>query len=418
MGQTYYYYYEIDGSTETHDPARPSTTACPYLPGQTVNTLYVPIEQTRRSRSASVSSLRQESYMTMDPQARFVTPVPPRSTLDPPVIRRLASASSLLHDRSSDRSQSVGPCWKRFFARKVVSRLSSRSNTVGHDGEDNPTQQFDSTLSDSRSNSFLEGQRTRDISPESLRRFLLDDASPWEPAANGVSSLNIPSKLDDQADDDDDENFAIPAVSEIRVFGTSLSPRPIQRSVSTLTVSQRIANSSSLTLTIKPDAEEEISNELQVSTRRSTHESSEPEPDAADMAQCDWSSAVSFGSFTTPVSSQSLADESTCSYDSDDDDDMMSNTDGDYLSYQSLSDLPASEAFQRYSLPRHSADDKVLESAGSQIGEVSESPIVTSRESDLPVAVTNFLGGPIDTGLDDFVNELGLMVEVIGKRQS
>ncbi|KAG5929368.1 hypothetical protein E4U42_006108 [Claviceps africana] len=418
MGHTYYYYYEIDGSTETHDPARPSTTACPYLPGQTVNTLYVPIEQTLRSRSASVSSLRQESYMTMDPQARFVTPVPPRSSLGPRVIRRLASASSLLHDRSSDRSESVGPSWKRFFRRKVIPRSSSRPNTVGQDEEDNTTQQFDRSLPDSRSNSLLEGQHTRDISPESLRRFLLDEASSWEPAVNGVSSLNIPSKLDGQVDDDDEENFATPAISEIRLFGASLSPRPLQRSVSTLTVSQRVANSSSLTLTMKPDAEEEIPNELQVSTR-STHQSSEPEQDTSDMTQCDWSSAISFGSFTTPMSSQSLADESTGTYDSDDDDDdMISNTDGDYLSCRSPSEVPESEALQRYSLPRQFVDDKVPDSAGSQIGEVSESPIVTARESDLPVAVTNFLGGPIDTGLDDFVNELGLMAEVIGKRQS
>ncbi|KAG5973548.1 hypothetical protein E4U55_000426, partial [Claviceps digitariae] len=416
--------YEIDGSTETHDPARPSTTACPCLPGQTVNTLFVPIEQTLRSRSASVSSLRQESYMTMDPEARFVTPVPPPSTFGPHAIQRLGSASSLLHDRSSGRCESVGPSWKRFFSRKMVSRLSDSLNTVDHDGEDSSTMQIDSTLSDSGSGSLLERQRTRDISPESLRRFSVEDAPQWEPIVNGISSPNVPSifadRIDD-SDDDDDENFAAAsAISEIRVSGTTnLSPPPLQRSVSTCIVSQAVTNSSSLTLTIKPDVDEEIStNELQVSIQASTHQLSESELDTTEMAQGDWSPAISFSTFTTPMSPQSLADGLTCYYDSEDDDDILSNTDGDYLSYRALSDVPTSEAFQRYSLPRHSAEDKALETVESQMRGVRTSPILTARESDLPVAVTNFLGEPIDTGLDDFVNELGLMAEVIGKRSS
>ncbi|KAG6000720.1 hypothetical protein E4U21_005087 [Claviceps maximensis] len=414
MGHTYYYYYEIDGSVEIHDPARPSTTACPYLPGQTVNTLYVPIEQTLRSRSASISSLRQESYMTMDPDARFLTPVPPSSTLGRPALRRLGSASSFLHDRSSGRSRSVGPCWKQFFGRKLVSHLSDRPNTAGHD----VAQQIDSVLSDSGSSFMLEGNRSRNISPKSLRPVLVNDDSPWKPATQGVFSPNIPSKLDDQIDEedhDDDDNFATSAMTEIRVHGTSLSPSPLQRNASTCTVFQGVNHASSLTLTTKPDVEEETHNEFQVSTLTSTHHSSELDTDATEIAQCGWSSAASFSTSTSPISSHSLADGSACYYDSDNDDDILSNTDGDYLSYRSLSDVPTSEAFQRYSLPRHNVEDKVLDSVDSQLKGVSTAPILTGRESDLPVAVTNFLGEPIDTGLDDFVNELGLMAEGIGR---
>ncbi|KAG6015705.1 hypothetical protein E4U43_004943 [Claviceps pusilla] len=382
---------------------------------------------THRSRSASVSSLRQESYMTMDPEARFFTPVPPPSTLDPPTIRRPRSASPLLYDHSFGRSESVGPSWKRFFSRTVIPRLSHRPNTGSHDGKDDLTRQIDSTLPDIRPSSLLEGHSARDISPESLRRISVDNAPPCGPTINGICSLNVSSKLDDQRDDqtgdgddgdgDGDENFAISEGSEIHVAGTSLSPPPLQRSVSPCTVFQGVVNSSSLTLTIKHRSEEEIPDELQVPVMTSTHQSSEPVLITTEMAQCDWSPAVSFSTFATPMSSQSLADGLTCFYDSDDDDDILSNTDGDYLSHRSPSDAASSEAFQRYSLPRHSGEDKVLESTESHMRGVSAAPILAGRVSDVPVTVTNFLGEPIDTGLDDFANELGLMAEVIGKRQ-
>ncbi|KAG6029380.1 hypothetical protein E4U41_000356 [Claviceps citrina] len=386
MGRTYYYYYEIDGSTETHDAAQPSTTACPYLPGQTVNTLYIPIQQTLRSRSASVSSLRQEAYMTMDPQARFVTPVPLPSALASPAIPRLGSASSLLQHHAKGRSESVGPSWKRFFGRNVETQPGERM------------------LCDSTSPPFLlERRRTRHVSPESLRRFLADDAPPSKHAVSGVSSLNVPSKLDD------DNNSDTSAVSETRLSGIGLSPFPAQRSGSTCTLSREIANSSSLTLTGKCDAREQVPRLSELETN--------------EVAQSDWSSALSSTTFTAPMSPRSLVGESTYCYDSDDSEDMLSNTDGDYLSYPSPSeDMPASEALalQRYSLPRHSVEDNALKSADAHQmrGAGTTAPILTARGSDIPVAVTNFLGEPIDTGLDDFVSELGLMVEDIGKRQS
>lgn len=414
MGSTYYYYYEVDGSTETHDPARPSTSACPYLPGQTVNTLYVPIEQNSRLRSASVNSLRQESYMTMDPEARFVTPVPQTSTLAIPAIRRLGSASSLLHGRPTSRSESVGPSWKRLFGRR--SRDANIPTTAGHEQEDIATPPTGNTMPYSRPPSSLEGRRTRDISPESLRQFLVDDVPPPpDSAANDLPSLSISSEFDYVVDEDDDENFATSAISENQVFGTSLSPPPFQRSVSMCAVPQDIKNSSSLTLTIKTDVQEEAFNEQQLSAPTSAHQL--PKLDTNEISQCNWSPTISSSTFTTPMSPQSLEDETTCYYDSnDDDDDILSNIDGDYLSYRCPSNMPNGEAFKGYSLPRRSAEDKVLESANSPTRGVSTS-LLTARDSDVPIPGTNYLGKPIDTGLDDFVSELGLMVEVISNKR-
>lgn len=351
--------------------------------------------------------------MTMDPEARFVTPVPQTSTLATPAIRRLGSASSLLHRRPTSRSESVGPSWKRLFGRR--SRDANTPITAGHDQEDITTPPTGHTLPYSRPPSSLEGRLTRDISPESLRRFLVDDApSPPDSAANYLPSLSIPSELDYVVDEDDDDNFATSAISENQVFGTSLSPPPFQRSVSMCAVPQDIRNSSSLTLTIKTDAQEETFNEQQLSAPTSAHQLLKL--DIKEITQCNWSPTISSSTFTTPMSSQSLEDEATCYYDSNDDDDILSNIDGDFLSYRCQSNMPNSEAFKGYSLPRHSAEDKVLESANSSMRVVSTS-LLTVRDSNANISGTNYLGKPIDTGLDDFVSELGLMVEVISNKR-
>ncbi|KAG5938308.1 hypothetical protein E4U59_003866 [Claviceps monticola] len=453
MGHTYYYYYEIDGSTEAHDSTRPSTTACPYLPGQTVNTIYIPVERTLRSRSASVNSLRQESFMTTDPEARFVPPVPP-STLFPHRHRHLGSVSSLLYARSSDWSVSGGPPWNLLFGSSFVggAPISETPKTPGHDRDENSSQHShgallpdsrpcsspgEQTLLDIHPESLqrfllddappldshaatdlfsLGEQHLRDVYPESLQRFLLDIASPLETVVNGASTPHPPSSHLDQ-----DDYFATPAASLDTPAFTASTP-PSQCIVSKGTLSHQRANSISLTLITKPDTQNQPPTEL-----LSTHLFADPELYATttELAQCTWSPAVSSSTCPASISPQSPLDETMCSDDTDDDDDLASNLGGDCLSYRSQSDMPTtSEAFQRYSLPRHCAGDKVLPSANHnhhhhhrQMGKLGPEPMltVTARESSLPVAVTNFLGEPIDTGLDEFVSELGLMAEGIGR---
>ncbi|KAG6076006.1 hypothetical protein E4U16_003037 [Claviceps sp. LM84 group G4] len=455
MGRTYYYYYEIDGSTETHDPARPSTTSCPYLPGQTVNTIYIPVERTLRSRSASVNSLRQESFMTTDPEARFVPPVPP-STLFPHVHRHLGSVSSLLHAPSSGTSESVGPLWNRPFESLVGgASISEQPKSPARDRNENSSQHIDGALlHDSRpcsslgehssldiypeslqrfllddapsidphaaSDLFTLGdQHLRDVYPESLQRFLVDNASPLETVINDTSTPHHPTNTQLGQDGD---YFATSASLGTTEFTASTPPS--KRIVSKKgALTHQGANSISLTLITNPDAQNQIPTE---SDLPSTHLFAELDlHTTAELAQCTWSPAVSSSTCPASISPQSPLDETMCSDDSEDDDDdedMASTLGGDcLLSYHSQSDMPTtSEAFQRYSLPRHCAEDKVLPSANHhQMSKLSSGPMltVTARESSLPVAVTNFLGEPIDTGLDEFVSELGLMAEGIGRRE-
>ncbi|KAK0669696.1 hypothetical protein QBC41DRAFT_274333 [Cercophora samala] len=217
MGQTYYYYYEVNGSSEVHDPSLPSTTACPYLPGQPVNTLWIPVEQSLRKRSGSLNSLCSTDFKTMDPAAKYAKLKPAAPTIDTAAApRRLDTAPQRMqqqHKRSA-RSISPGSGWS-FSPRKLFSRKTSSSSLK--ESTLPPT-----TADDERATARSEGSRSRDISPESLRRFLVDDA-PLEEEHQSATALAIPEDIVEENEDDD--NFATSAVSEFMQY-TGLSPPP------------------------------------------------------------------------------------------------------------------------------------------------------------------------------------------------
>ncbi|KAK4241690.1 hypothetical protein C8A03DRAFT_40911 [Achaetomium macrosporum] len=219
MGHTYYYYYELDGASEAHDPSQPSTTTCPYLPGQTVNTLWIPVEQSGRKRSASLTSLREEDFRTMDPASKFVSPRPAPSPPEP--TRRLGTAPLRMQQpKRPSRSPSPGSRWM-FSPRKLFSRKCSSSSLT-----EPPSQAL--RAEDERS-LRSEGSRSRDISPESLRKFLVDDTPlDQELDESNRPAIDIPEDIVEENEDDD--NFATSAVSETGQF-TGLSPPP-QRALS------------------------------------------------------------------------------------------------------------------------------------------------------------------------------------------
>ncbi|KAI1819317.1 hypothetical protein F4861DRAFT_148861 [Xylaria intraflava] len=230
MGQTYYYYYELNGSTETYNPSLPTTTTCPFLPGQTVNKLDVPLERRIRLKSASMNSLRNTDYQTMDPVDRFTTPQPhaPCSRRD----KRTPSASPVL-SKSATRSASPVPGWTN-TARRFLGLKSHRDAERGrklafHERDDSSEEQ--SPADEPRSVTPSGSVRSRDLSPESLRRFLSDDP----PSANSESAAGptIPDDIAEETDNEDDDNFATTTatttiVSENAPF-TNLSPPPFQR---------------------------------------------------------------------------------------------------------------------------------------------------------------------------------------------
>lgn len=78
MGCTYWYYYLLDDDVEHYNEAEPMTTHCPFLPGQPVNVVQIPIvlpdtTSTHTSRSPNV----QRPQQTMNPEDKFMNPREP-----------------------------------------------------------------------------------------------------------------------------------------------------------------------------------------------------------------------------------------------------------------------------------------------------------------------------------------------------
>lgn len=192
------------------------------MPGQTVNTLFVPVQQTLRKRSASLSSMRNGDFMTMNPRDKYTTPrpsAPPRA----PLPSLPASAHHLLRHRASARSLSPSPSWRRFFRRSP-----ERGRAPTPEVEVTPAAVED----DARSvRSCASGSRSRDISPESLSRFLRDEVAP-EVEERPVA--DIPEESEEEAEADDDENFASAGAEGL--YPTGLAPPPFKRTASSSTL--------------------------------------------------------------------------------------------------------------------------------------------------------------------------------------
>ncbi|QIW96558.1 hypothetical protein AMS68_002076 [Peltaster fructicola] len=88
QGGLYWYFYRLDDSIETYDDARVQTTACPLLPGQSMNILEVPYEieqELMRPRSDSgVCELVDKAVLsmgyqyTLDPATKYAPLLPPK----------------------------------------------------------------------------------------------------------------------------------------------------------------------------------------------------------------------------------------------------------------------------------------------------------------------------------------------------
>ncbi|KAK3340184.1 hypothetical protein B0H65DRAFT_550670 [Neurospora tetraspora] len=365
MGQTYYFYYELDGATETHDPTLPSTNNCPYLPGQTVNTLEVPVEHTLRNRSASTNSLREENYMTMNPADRYNTPQPAVVSLMDAASRVATAPLSEL--KRSARSTSPGSSW--FSPRRLFGRKQS-SSSLPEIREPTPTD-------DTRSIRSSGSSKSRDMSPESLRRFLSDDVLPEEEyQAVERPAITIPDDIAEEIEDDD--MFATSAVSEYMQF-TGLSPPPSQRS---LTPSPPVESDEAPTPTLAPTTVPCL--DLSVPTL----------------------SLVDTGSPQSPANSPPAF------YHSDDDEDETPEEDLlplpmlDYNTARKASAGSVRSTLSTYSLPQSSPQE----------AKGSKSLLLPRIETNIPVSVshTSFLNSPTpNSGLEDLMSELGLMADAI-----
>ncbi|KAK0621150.1 hypothetical protein B0T17DRAFT_495008 [Bombardia bombarda] len=409
MGQTYYYYYELDGTAETHDPSLPSTNTCPYLPGQTVNTLWVPVEQSIRSRSASMNSLRDENYQTMNPADKFIKPRPvPSVPVEPPLVQRVDTAPARLNHKRSARSLSPGS-WA-FSPRKLFTRKASSSSLK--DRAQSPP------LEDDRSIKSTEGSRSRDISPESLRRFLSDTPTEEEHRTNDHRpAIIIPEDIVEENEDDD--NFATSALSENLPF-TGLSPPPTQRSTTPSPPSTIVSLSNPLpkASVVEPQTEKTVP---AAPTRPPP-----PVPHALSVTVPGPQSYFSFSDYGifSHNSPKSPGSNSLPSFyhSEDDEEEDVSAYDGDVRKPQTLAKRNFDATLSTYSLPRSSLQDDAAVKLGSSVVNVaSASPTIVARgdgtDDVVPFQVGNtssLLTSHIpNSGLDNLLSELGWMANVI-----
>jgi hypothetical protein len=347
--------------------------------------------------------MRQTDFKTMDPQAKFINPrptpvitvapsemsvpTPERKHSGPPMRPTTSYGRSISYGRASSRSNSPAPAWKRFFGHKLSKAEEERGRSPDRLDSDNQSLDNYFNMDDNRSVASSHRSRQRSISPESLRRFLVDDTPSRSSSRQGdLQPLVIPEEVEDGEDDD---NFAASAVSETQPdFTTSLSPPPSQRTGWLESVPLTTANLSSLTLTAEKP---ELNSSFEMAAQELPAEQRNLSPP----------SYASSG-MASPMSPRSLEDEMLTFYEesNDEDDDALG---------QENHETPRAQRFEGYSLPQN---DTAIPKLGYN------SPKLAGSESgSFPgTQGSNLLGAHIDSGLDDFVNELGWMVNSISSK--
>lgn len=210
-----------------------------------VNTLEVPIEHSLRLRSCSMNNLRLSDFKTTNPRHKYKTPMPPQpltvaaGAADARVGSAPAPAIQLMRKRSA-RSLSPGAKWTT-SARRIFGtiRPSSRegngsARTLADWDADITTLDPSSAPERARSAApSAASSRSRDISPDSLRRFLLGEDIPAAVPTNARKSVEWDQE-DMVEDIDDDDNFATLVTSPTldSMPFTTLSPPSFMRSAS------------------------------------------------------------------------------------------------------------------------------------------------------------------------------------------
>ncbi|KAK7749255.1 hypothetical protein SLS62_008334 [Diatrype stigma] len=261
--------------------------------------------------------------------------------------------------------------------------------------------------------------RSRDMSPESLRRFLSDDVPFGQPSQDPSPKLWIPDEIVEEIEDDD--NFATSAASESAPV-TMLSPPPSQHSTSSSLL--RSKNESTATIVPGPKLDTDVPS---AHTESFTPFAPTNYTINVNVPRSHFSfSTTSSSSPTSPLSrSTKSRDRSNHSFldDSDDDcDDYMSPSEDD-LSPR-LAGTKKSEVtpptrptpLANYSLPYQSLGDN--KPADLQRRPTFGSPeLIARNENGVPVGNTHLLSLPhIDSGLEDLANEISWIADVIRPR--
>ncbi|KAI8950884.1 hypothetical protein F4801DRAFT_315234 [Xylaria longipes] len=410
MGQRYYYYYEIDGSTETYNPSLPTTTACPFLPGQTVNTLDVPVERRIKLKSSSMNSLRHTDYKTMDPVDRFTAPRPPAVVSNRRELR-IASASSILPKRAP-RSVSPAPSWTG-TARRFLGLKSHNRDQEPDRGRKSALRQVEDVSEErepsveARSVTPSGSIRSRDLSPESLRKFLSDDLPSSSANTEPTPSLSIPDDIEEETEDnDDDENFAttlVCTVSESAHF-TNLSPPPFQRGGLSAPPASHSSIATVENLELSPAVEKKRPGRPAKLNIPRSHS-------AASMASSSMASAASPKSNISKGQSQfSFFDDS----DEDEEPTLLGDMKEDKIVH---TELELRAPITSYSLPCTSTDNQKHLNTNHVLQSLESPALVARNDNVVPVDSGNFFGLPnVHIGLDDLVGDANWMNDVIRQK--
>lgn len=413
-----------------------------------------------------MTSITAADYRTMNPMDKYRSPRPAPTV--PGMARSLVSSSPSealqlqVQVQRPSRSQSPTLRWvsaRRLFGLKSSKRGSSadRSNggaTAGaisySDTEDtasvksshsnHSSQSYPSSERNTRSTTPSGSSRSRDMSPEALRRFLSDDkpvvTTPPVESNPNPAGLSIPEQIMEENEDDD--NFASHAAAEVAP-STLLSPPPFLRSFSSPSIASCANNASSDTIVPSQEAS---------ATEHKGVRHSHSMAFKLHIPKSRFSLSSSSSIITTPFSPTSSTSRSSrssrgagssSSYfggDNDEETDDMEEEDEeeDDLGRLSRDDheklmggKAASQPFAGYSLPpqttteagqkQHQRDASVV----SQAATITESPQFLARcDNGLPVCGSNatLLGLPtIDAGLEDLSSDVGWMADIIRARE-
>lgn len=103
--------YEIDDGTEIHNTSLPSTTSCPYLPGQPVNILDVPEERNPSHGRSSSLNMLSGMPQTVRPEDKFL---PPKAApCLPPTFPRLHTSPAKVELSDSTQPDQSSPRKRR-----------------------------------------------------------------------------------------------------------------------------------------------------------------------------------------------------------------------------------------------------------------------------------------------------------------
>jgi hypothetical protein len=312
-----------------------------------------------------MTSLRAANFKTMDPKGKFTNPQAAYTVPDAPASRVGSEPSEAASGRRSARSLSPNNRWagtaRRLLGLRPGSRGSDRAASLREKSSSQSLADLSIVIDGTRSSTPSGSVRSRDMSPESLRRFLSEDPPFTPPPVEQSPVLYIPDEIIEELEDDD--NFATSAVSDMAPM-TTLSPPPFQRSLSSSVPSAARSNLYSVPTTITRD-DIHLKNKPTAPIGRQALAAD----DVADVLQSCLSFSTRTSSLTSPISPQSTEsrDLSTYSFfDDSDDEDVISSSGDDTTKIQQAGLAEAGNEYRHpnappksvknYSLPHHAAE--------------------------------------------------------------